>query len=83
MSDGSWKPLTEHELGFTASYGTFERNSLVLPQKPSVTSVTITAALKNNKQLCEKITIWIKQKPDPPLRTDKPRRRMMSNTPVY
>ncbi len=67
MSDGSWRPLTEKELFFTADYGTFEKNSLVLPQNPTVKQVTIKVTLKSNPQKTKQITIGIKQKPDPPL----------------
>lgn len=67
MSDGSWRPLTEKEIVFTSDYGKFEGNNLVLPLQPTVEKITVTAALKADKKKSKQVTIWIKQKPDPPL----------------
>lgn len=75
ISDGSWKPLTAKELDFKTDYGTFEGNDLVLPDNPAVTKVTVTASLKSDKEKTKQITIWIKQKPDPPLTDDSSTRR--------
>jgi hypothetical protein len=75
ISDGSWKPLTAKELDFKTDYGTFEGNDLVLPDNPAVTKVTVTASLKSDKEKTKQITIWIKQKPDPPLTDDSSSRR--------
>lgn len=67
MSDGSWRPLTNKELKFSSDYGSFDGNSLVLPENPTVKKVTVTVSLKSNPQKTKEITIWIKQKPDPDL----------------
>jgi len=67
MSDGNWKPLTSKELKFDSDYGKFDGNDLVLPENPLVKKVTVTVTLKDNPQKTEKITIAIKQKPDPML----------------
>mgnify|MGYP001032041975 CR=1 FL=1 len=67
MSNGSWQPLTAKELDFKTDYGKFKGNDLVLPENPSVSKVCVTATLKADKQTTQQITIWIKQKPDPPL----------------
>lgn len=67
MSDGSWRPLTAKEVVFTSDYGSFEGNDLVLPENPAVSKVTVTATLKSDKKNSKQVTIWIKQKPDPPL----------------
>ncbi|SDC35892.1 hypothetical protein [Niabella drilacis] len=78
MSDGSWRPMTQKELKFSSDYGKFDGNSLVLPDEPSVKKVAITISLKDNPRMTQDITIWIKQKPDPPLpkyETNAPRRR--------
>lgn len=72
MSDGSWRPLTENELYFTADYGTFEKNSLILPENPTVRQVTIKVTLKSDPQKSKQVTVWIKQKPDPPLAANDP-----------
>ncbi len=67
MSDGSWRPLTNKELKFSSDYGSFDGNSLVLPENPTVKKVTVTVSLKMNPQKTKEITIWIKQNPDPDL----------------
>ncbi|MCH5596686.1 hypothetical protein [Niabella ginsengisoli] len=71
MSDGSWKPLTAKELDLKTDYGKFEGNDLVLPENTTVNKLTVTATLKANSRECKKITIWIKQKPDPPLEVER------------
>ncbi len=79
MSDGSWRPLTDKEIIFASDYGSFEGNNLVLPENPSVNKITVTATLKSDKKSSKQVTIWIKQKPDPPLpvyrKDGDPRRR--------
>jgi hypothetical protein len=64
LSDGKWKPLSAKEITFTASYGTFEGNELILPAEPTVEKLTIKAVLKSNSASWKEITIWIKKKPD-------------------
>ena len=64
LSDGKWKPLSSKEITFTASYGTFEGNELILPAEPTVEKLTIKAVLKSNSASWKEITIWIKKKPD-------------------
>ena len=64
LADGKWKPLTAKEITFTASYGTFEGNELILPAKPTVEKLTIKVVLKSDPSLSKAITIWIKKKPD-------------------
>ena len=64
LADGKWKPLSAKEITFTASYGTFEGNELILPAEPSVEKLTIKAVLKSNPALWKEIMIWIKKKPD-------------------
>jgi hypothetical protein len=63
-SDGKWKPLSAKEVTFTASYGAFEGNELILPPDPTVEKVTIKAVLKSTPALWKEIMIWIKKKPD-------------------
>lgn len=70
LGDGNWKPLTAKELDFKTDYGKFEGNDLILPDSPNVVKVTITATLKSDKDKTKQITIWIKQKPDPPLQSE-------------
>lgn len=75
MSDGSWKPLTAKEIDFRTDYGKFEGNDLILPERPNVLKVTVTASLKADKEKTKQVTIWIKQQPDPPLATEDSSRR--------
>jgi len=63
-SDGKWRPLTAKDITFTASYGTFEGNELILPAEPTVEKLTIKVVLKSNPALWKEITIWVKKKPD-------------------
>ena len=63
-SDGKWKPLTAKDITFTASYGTFEGNELILPAEPAVEKLSIKAVLRSNPALWKEITIWVKKKPD-------------------
>ena len=64
LSDGKWKPLSAKEITLTSSYGTFEGNELVLPDKPAVDKLTIKVVLKSDPGLWKEITVWIKKKPD-------------------
>lgn len=70
LSDGSWLPLTDKQIKFTSDYGKFEGNNLVLPDEPTVKKVIISVALKTNAKKTQQVTLWIKQKPDPPLAKD-------------
>ena len=63
-SDGKWKPLSSKDMTFTSSYGTFEGNELILPDKPTVEKISIKAVLRSDPALWKEITIWIKKKPD-------------------
>jgi hypothetical protein len=64
LSDGKWKPLSAKDLTFTSSYGTFEGNELILPDKLTVEKISIKAVLRSDIRLWKEITIWIKKKPD-------------------
>jgi len=64
LSDGKWKPLSAKQITFTSSYGTFEGNELILPDKPAVDKLTIKAVLKSDPGLWKEMTVWIKKKPD-------------------
>ena len=64
LSDGKWMPLTEKEIIYTATYGEFEKNNLVLPPQCTVDKLTIKAVLKTQPSIWKEITIWIKKKPD-------------------
>lgn len=67
MHDGSYRPLDSTFIHFESDYGHFEGNSLVLDRNPTQQKVRIKIYLKNNKNLCKEITLFIKQKEDPEL----------------
>jgi len=64
LADGKWRPLSAKEITFTASYGTFEGNELILPAECTVQKLTIKAVLKSDPGQWKEITVWIKKKPD-------------------
>jgi hypothetical protein len=65
FADGKWKPLTAKEIAFTASYGTFEGNELILPAEPTVEKLTIKAVLKSDPASWKETTDLDKEgKPD-------------------
>ncbi|MBL0234532.1 MAG: hypothetical protein IPQ08_12810 [Chitinophagaceae bacterium] len=67
LSNGKWLPLTEKEVSFSCKEAVFTGNELIIPENFSLSSVTITATLKRNTAIKIERTIWIKQRPDPPL----------------
>jgi hypothetical protein len=69
LSNGNWLPLTGKQIQFSASYGTFAGNELILPDTPTEEKVTVKAILKANPSVWIEKTIWIKKKPDGPLPT--------------
>lgn len=75
---GRWTPLTDKEIRFSASHGTFDRNDLVLPADFAGEKVTVRAVLKSNPHVHREITIWVKKLPDPeflPTKEDVMRRK--------
>ncbi len=64
LTDGRWLPLTDKEIEFTSSFGTFENNDLVLPVDCKEDKIKVRAVLKSNRLLSKEITIWVKKKPD-------------------
>jgi hypothetical protein len=64
LSNGKWMPLTNKEIIFSTTYGTFEGNELVLPLNVTEEKVTVKAILRDKQSTWKEITIWIKKKPD-------------------
>ena len=77
MSNGNWLPLTDKQILFSSSDGTFNGNELFIPDQFKPEKVTIKAVLRSNPAVWKEITIWIKQLPDPVL----PNRNDMDNAP--
>jgi len=65
LSNGQWQPLTNKEIDFTSSDGSFEGNDLIIPSDFKKDKVKIKAALRSNPAIWKEITIWIKTIPDP------------------
>jgi len=61
LSDKKWKPLTEKEILFTASFGRFEGNELILPAACPVEYIKVKATLRSRPQMSIETIIWIKK----------------------
>lgn len=84
LSNGKWLPLSDKEIVFSCDQASFLGNELIIPEDFRSDKVTIKATLKQNTAMVIERTIWIKQKPDPPLpsvddRSDKPYRKNRRN----
>lgn len=60
FSNGSWLPLTDKDILFTASEGKFDGNSLILDSSCSAKKITVKAVLKSNPAIWREITIYVK-----------------------
>lgn len=70
MNDSSWRPLTARDVLFTASYGKWEENNLIIDSAITDAYVDITATYKKQPALTRSIRVYIKTMPDPPLKTE-------------
>jgi len=64
LSNGSWLPLTDKDIIFSASGGKFDGNSLILDSCFTANKVTIKAVLKSNPAISREMTIYIKTTAD-------------------
>lgn len=64
FTDGTYLPLSNKEIKFTASGGKFNGNSLFLDSSFSNDKVTIKAMVIRNPRLVKEIDIYIKKSPD-------------------
>lgn len=69
LSNGRYLPLDTSQLTFTSSDGKFYGNSLFLPVDFSKPKVHIKAVLKSDPEIYKEFEIYIKQTPDPQLKT--------------
>ena len=68
------------DITFSSSDGKFSGNSLWVPMDFKKDKISICATLKSNKNIYKKFDIYIKQKPDPELKTENElMRNMRSN----
>ena len=61
LSNGQWRPLTAKDISFTATYGTFDGNSLIIDTGFKGEKVSVKAVLKTNPTLWREVTIYIKK----------------------
>ncbi len=67
MSNGRYKPLTNKELSFLTSYGSFEGNDLLISFDYKQDSCILTVWVTSNPKLKKTMTIFIKKMEDPDL----------------
>ena len=69
LSNGKYLPLDSSHLIFWASAGKFSGNSLWIERDFKAEKVDIKVSLRNNPAIVKEFSIYIKQKPDPELKT--------------
>jgi hypothetical protein len=69
LTNGKYIPLDSTHLIFWASAGKFSGNSLWIDRDFSPEKVNIKVSLRNNPALYKEFTMYVKQKPDPELKT--------------
>ncbi len=69
LANGRFLPLDSNDLIFSSSAGKFEGNNLWIDGDINVKQVDIKVTVKNNPALVKEFTIYVKQMPDPQLKT--------------
>lgn len=69
LSSGSYLPLDSTYLIFWSSAGKFSGNSLWIDKDIAVQKVDIKVSLRSNPAMVKAFTIYVKQQPDPELKT--------------
>ena len=69
LSNGKYLPLDSTHLIFWSSAGKFSGNSLWIDSDIAVKQVDIKVRMRNNPAVVKEFTIYIKQQPDPDLKT--------------
>ena len=64
LSNGHWLPLTEKEIFFSASAGSFDRNSLFVDSSFTGAYISVIARLKTDTSVLQRVQIPIKKLPD-------------------
>ncbi len=64
FTDGTYLPLGNKELKFTATGGRFNGNSLFIDSAFTAEKVTVKAVVIRNPKLAKEIDIYIKKSPD-------------------
>ena len=81
LSNGGYLPLDSTDLIFWASDGKFSGNSLWIDGNISAEKVNIKVTLRKDPSLHKEFTIYVKQKPDPELKTKDELFREMESKP--
>lgn len=69
LSNGRFLPLDSNDLIFWASAGKFDGNNLWIDADINVSKVDIKITVKNNPALVKEFTMYVKQMPDPQLKS--------------
>lgn len=69
--NGHYYPMDSTEIIFWADEGKFYGNSLLLDKNFKKDKVLIRITLKKNPKVVEELIMYIKKKPDEPLKTEK------------
>ena len=69
LSNGRYIPLDSSDLIFWSSAGKFTGNNLWIDRDFAPTKVDIKVSLRKNPALVKEFTIYVKQTPDPELKT--------------
>jgi hypothetical protein len=69
LANGKYLPLDSTHLIFWASAGKFNGNSLWIDRDIAVNKIDIKVSMRNNPAIVKEFTIYIKQQPDPELKT--------------
>lgn len=78
LSNGRYLPLDSSQISFSASAGKFTGNSLWVDHGFAGDKITISVVLKTNPALHKEFDMYIKQKPDGPLKTEEEILRQMN-----
>lgn len=71
LTNGNYLPLDTNHLVFKTDCGKFDGNSLWLEPNTQAKKVNITITIKKRPEVVKEITIYIKQAPDPELKTNE------------
>jgi hypothetical protein len=69
LSNGRYIPLDSTHLVFWSSAGAFSGNSLWIDKDITIPKVDIKVSLRSNPAVLKEFTIYIKQQPDPELKS--------------
>lgn len=61
LQNGSWFPLSEKQLSFSATGGKFDGNSLILDTGFLEEKVTVRAVLRSDTSIAKSVTIYLKK----------------------